>query len=206
MKLNYKTVQLSRRDFLKLVSTSGVGLVISIYLGACDTEIDIPETATITPINNTPTPQPTIQPTPQSPFVWEPDIKLKVDNNGTLTVIAFRSEMGQGIRTALAMLVADEMDIEWDNVRLEQALADSRFGDQITGGSRSISSYYNSMRKAGAAARQMLVNAASKMWGIDAEGCWTEAGYVVHSDGQQKIAYGDLVEIAANLDLPKTLE
>jgi isoquinoline 1-oxidoreductase beta subunit len=202
MNANRKTLLLSRRDFLKLVGTSGAGLVLSIYLGACDSEIAIPEKATITPIGITPTPQPT----PHPPFVWEPDIKLKVDNNGILTVISFRSEMGQGIRTALAMLVADEMDIEWENVRIEQALADPRYGDQITGGSRSISSYYNSMRMAGAAARQMLIEAASQVWGVAVGGCRTEAGHVIHNDAQQRIAYGELVEIAAKLDLPPKIE
>jgi isoquinoline 1-oxidoreductase beta subunit len=200
MNANRKTLQLSRRDFLKLVGTSGAGLVLAVYLDACtpDTDTPTPVATTITPIGATPT--------PHTPFIWEPDIKLRVDNNGILTVIAFRSEMGQGIRTALAMLVADEMDIEWENVRIEQALADSRFGDQTTGGSRSISTYYNSMRKAGAAARQMLINAASQVWGVEAYGCRTEAGQVVHSDGQHKLAYGELVEIAAKLDLPKKIE
>jgi isoquinoline 1-oxidoreductase beta subunit len=198
MHANRKTLWVSRRDFLKLAGASGAGLVLSIYLGACAPETAISEAATITPIDITPTPHP--------PFIWEPNIKLKVDNHGILTVIAFRSEMGQGIRTALAMLVADEMDIEWENVRIEQALADPRFGDQITGGSRSISTYYKSMRMAGAAARQVLIDAASQVWGVEADGCRTEVGHVVHPDGQQKIAYGDLVEIAANLDLPKTVE
>jgi len=198
MNTDHKTLRLTRRDFLKVVGTSGAGLALAVYLQACKPETAIPETTSVTPIVTTPTPQP--------PFAWEPDIKLRVDNHGILTVIAFRSEMGQGIRTALAMLVADEMDIEWENVRIEQAPADSRFGDQVTGGSQSISSYYSNMRRAGAAARQMLVNAAAQVWGVEADGCRTEAGQVVHSDGQQKIAYGDLVETAANLDLPKTIE
>ncbi len=198
MNVNHKTLWLSRRDFLKLVGTSGAGLMLAIYLEACTPEADTPEVASATPIGATPTPHP--------PFIWQPNIQLKVDNNGILTVIAFRSEMGQGIRTALAMLAADEMDIEWENVRIEQALADPRFGDQITGGSKSISTYYKSMRMAGAAARQLLINAASQVWGIEAEGCRTEAGHVVYPDGQQKIAYGDLVSAAAELDLPKIVE
>ena len=198
MNVNHKTLRLSRRDFLKLVGTSGAGLVLAVYLEACTPETATPEIALITPTSATPTPHP--------PFIWQPNIQLKVDNHGILTVIAFRSEMGQGIRTALAMLVADEMDIEWENVRIEQALADPKFGDQITGGSRSISTYYKSMRMAGATARQMLIDAASQLWGVEAAGCRTGAGQVVHPDGQQKIAYGNLVEIAANLDLPQKIE
>jgi isoquinoline 1-oxidoreductase subunit beta len=198
MGTNRKTLQLSRRDFLKLTGMTGAGLVLAVYLDACAPASATPEIFPVIPIDTTPTPRP--------PFDWVPNIKLKLDNNGILTVIAFRSEMGQGIRTALAMLVADELDIKWENVRIEQALADSRFGDQITGGSQSISSYYNSLRMAGAAARQMLINAASQLWGVGADGCRTETGYVFHPDGQQKIAYGDLVETAANLDLPKRVE
>jgi isoquinoline 1-oxidoreductase beta subunit len=198
MNVNQKTLRLSRRDFLKLVGTSGKGLVLAVYLEACTPETDTPEVAPTTPIAATPTPHP--------PFVWQPNVQLTVDNHGTLTVITFRSEMGQGIRTALAMLVADEMDIEWENVRIEQALADPRFGNQITGGSRSISTYYKSMRMAGATARQMLIDAASQVWGVEADGCRTEVGHVVHPDGQQKLAYGDLVEIAANLDLPQKFD
>jgi len=198
METNRKTFHLTRRDFLKLVGPSSAGLVLAIYLGACAPETATPETVIVTQAVATPTPRP--------PFVWEPNIKLRLDNSGILTVIAFRSEMGQGIRTALAMLVADELDVEWQNVRIEQALADSRFGDQVTGGSRSISTYYDSMRRAGAAARQMLINAASQVWAVEAGRCQTDAGHVLHPNGQQKIAYGDLVEIAADLDLPRTVD
>lgn len=197
MEINRKKLQISRRDFLKLAGPSSAGLVLAIYLGACVPETTTPEAVIITPVDVTPTLHP--------PFDWEPNIKLRLDNNGILTVIAFRSEMGQGIRTALAMLVADELDVVWQDVRIEQALADSRFGDQVTGGSQSITTYYNSMRQAGAIARQMLINAASQVWGVEAGRCRTDAGHVLHPDGQQKIAYGDLVAAAAELDFPKTI-
>jgi CO/xanthine dehydrogenase Mo-binding subunit len=85
-------------------------------------------------------------------FDWTPNIHVKVDADGVLTVTAFRSEMGQGIRTALAMLVAEELDVAWEQVRIDQALADPRYGDQVTGGSVSISTYYDAMRLAGATA------------------------------------------------------
>ncbi len=196
MNTNRKLLQLSRRDFLKLASTTGASLVLAIYLDACAPAT--PEIALVTPTDSTPAPRP--------PFDWEPNIYLKLDNNGILTVIAFRSEMGQGIRTALAMLVADELDIDWGNVRIEQAPADSKYGDQVTGGSQSISSYYGNMRSAGAVARQMLVNAAAQAWGVEAGSCQTEAGHVIHPDGGQKLAYAELVESAASLDVPKGVE
>jgi isoquinoline 1-oxidoreductase beta subunit len=191
--MNTKRLQLSRRDFLKLAGTTSAGLVLAVYLDACVPAT--PEIALVTPTDSIPTPLPSSG--------WEPNIYLKLDKEGILTVIAFRSEMGQGIRTALAMLVADEMDVDWENVRIEQALADSKYGSQLTGGSQSISSYYDVVRSAGATARQMLVEAAAQVWDVEAGDCRTEAGHVLHPDGGQKIAYGDLVEAAASLDVPQ---
>ena len=183
---------ISRRDFIKLVGAAGGGLVLAVYLDACASDTPIP--ATVTPMPPTSTPRP--------PFDWVPNIYLKVDNNGIATVTAFRSEMGQGIRTALAMLVAEELDVNWEAVRIEQAPADNRYGDQLTGGSVSISTYYLELRPAGAAARQMLVEAAAEVWGIDPVQCETEAGFVIHPDDTQKLPYGDLVEAAAKREVP----
>ena len=185
--------QLTRREFIKLVSAAGGGLVLSVYLDACASDAPIP--ATVTPLSPTSTPRP--------PFDWTPNFYLKMDQDGILTIYAFRSEMGQGIRTAIAMLVAEELDVDWNSVRIEQALTDSKYGDQLTGGSVSISHCYMGSRLAGAAVRQMLVEAAAGVWDVDAGQCKTEAGFVIHPDGQQKISYGDLVEAASKLDLPK---
>src|SRR6266540_1646321 len=117
--------QLTRRDFIKLVGAAGGGLVLAVYLDACAS--DAPVAATVTPLSPTAT--------PRSPFDWAPNFYLKMDQDGILTVYAFRSEMGQGIRTAIAMLVAEELDVDWSSVRIEQAPADSEYGDQLTGGS-----------------------------------------------------------------------
>jgi isoquinoline 1-oxidoreductase beta subunit len=190
------SAKLNRRDFLKLVAASTGGLVLAVYLEGC-ASAPTPEPATVTPA------LPTATATPLPPKDWAPNIFLKVDANGILTVTAFRSEMGQGIRTALAMLAADELDVEWARVRIEQAPADSKYGNQLTGGSESISGYADSLRTAGAVARQMLVNAAAQFWGVDAAGCRTESGQVFHPDGVQKRAYGELVEAAAKLELPR---
>jgi len=198
MTTKHKNIQLSRRDFLKLAGTTGAGLVLVVYLDACTPATATPEIAIVTSTDSTPTPRP--------PFDWEPNFYLKLDNNGILTVVAFRSEMGQGIRTALAMLIADELDVDWSVIRIEQAPADPKYGDQVTGGSVSVRNYYTGARKAGATARQMLVNAAAQAWGVEASGCQTEAGYVLHPDGEQKSAYGELVESAASLDVPKDVQ
>jgi isoquinoline 1-oxidoreductase beta subunit len=187
--------QLTRRDFIKLVGAAGGGLVLAVSLDACASDAPIP--VTVTPLS------PTSTPTPRAPFDWAPNIFLKVDQDGILTVYAFRSDMGQGIRTAIAMLVAEELDVDWSAVRIEQVPADPRYGDQLTGGSVSISSNYSGLRLAGAVARQMLVEAAADIWDADPAQCTTEAGFVIHPDKQQKIPYGDLVEAASKKDIPK---
>jgi isoquinoline 1-oxidoreductase beta subunit len=114
--------------------------------------------------------------------------------------------MGQGVRTAIAMIVAEELDIDWSAVRVEQTQANSAYGDQVTGGSVSVSKHYSTLRLAGAAARQMLVAAAAQTWGVEKESCLTENGWVIHPDVDQRIAYGELVKTAATLPVPKRSE
>ncbi len=189
-----KVIHLTRRDFLKLAGTAGAGLALSVYLDACAPAADPPALAPVFPTDSGPTPIPSLE--------WEPNIYLKIDQQGILTVTAFRSEMGQGIRTAIAMLIADELDLEWNSVRIEQALADASYGDQVTGGSQSIRRHYDTLRKAGATARQMLVNAAAQTWAVAADQCQTDVGQVIHPDGNQKLAYGQLVQAAAEMDIP----
>lgn len=184
--------RLNRRDFIKLVGVAGGGLVLSVYLDACASDAPLP--ATVTPVSLTSTPRP--------PFDWAPNFYLSIDQDGLLTVTAFRSEMGQGIRTAIAILVAEELDVDWNSVRIEQAPADRKFGNQLTGGSASISTYYSGLRSAGAIARQMLVEAAAQVWDVDPAGCESEAGFVVHPDGEQRLSYGELAEAASKLEPP----
>src|SRR5262245_8762041 len=102
---------INRRDFIKLVGVGSGSLVLAIYLDACTPEV--PETPTAIPATATSTPE------PPPPFEWTANIYLKVDQNGIATITAFRSEMGQGIRTATAMLVAEELDVNWDSVHIE---------------------------------------------------------------------------------------
>lgn len=181
--------KLNRRDFLKLAGSAGGGLVLALYLDSCDfPPVGLPA-------------EPSTG-SSSGPSVLTPNIYVKVDNQGILTVTAFRTEMGQGIRTALAMLAAEELDIAWENVRIEQAPADRRYGNQSTGGSVSISTYYSGMRTAGAVARQMLIQAAAQTWNVKTDDCATEPGFVIHPNKTKKLAYGELVEVAAKLDPP----
>ncbi len=184
--------KISRRDFLKMTGIASGSLVLAVYLEGCLSGTETPTIISVTPESSA---------TPQPPFIWEPDIYLKLDQNGILTFTAFRSEMGQGIRTALAMLVAEELDLEWSSVNIVQADADRKYGDQLTGGSVSMSTYYNAMRQVGATARQMLIEAAAQTWDVDTAQCKSEAGFVIHPDQAQKLSYGDLVEAASKIQL-----
>jgi isoquinoline 1-oxidoreductase beta subunit len=132
----------------------------------------------------------------------EPNIYLRIAGDGMITVTAFRSEMGQGVRTAIAMILAEELDANWDFIRIEQAPADRRYGNQVTGGSVSISGSFFDLRMAGAAIRQMLVNAAADVWGVNPNACTTMPGYVIHPKGEQKLSYGQLAGTASELKIP----
>ncbi len=134
---------------------------------------------------------------------FTPNIYLTVDNTNNLTVTAFRSEMGQGIRTALAMMIADELDMPWENVQIEQAPADPAYGDQVTGGSASISTSNLTVRLAGSSARLMLIRAAAQHWEVKPDDCTTAAGFVIHPNGEQKLSYGELAGAASEQAIPK---
>jgi len=186
---------LNRRDFLKVLGASGASLLVGIYLGGCD--------PVETPGDDTSISKPAIPEINLPEEVFEPDIYLKIDPDGTTTLTAFRSEMGQGVRTAIAMILAEELDANWDTVVIQQAPADSAYGNQVTGGSASISGSYMELRMAAAKVRQMLVNAAAEVWGIASQDCSTDTGFVLHSDGLQKLSYGALAGSASEQKIPK---
>lgn len=132
-----------------------------------------------------------------------PSIFLGIDVDGTVHIVAHRSEMGTGIRTALPIVVAEELDADWSRVKIEQAIGDGRYGSQNTDGSQSIRQFYDTMREAGASARKMLIQAASAQWGVPAAECETEPHFVVHRASKRRAAYGSLVTAASKLPVPK---
>lgn len=131
-----------------------------------------------------------------------PNVFVSLARDGTVTIFSHRSEMGQGIRTSLPMIVADELEADWSKVRIEQAPGDAKYGDQYTDGSRSVVKNFQRMREFGAAARTMLEQAAAKQWGVDAAECKAQNHSVVHAASGKSIAFGDLVEAAAALPVP----
>jgi len=135
-----------------------------------------------------------------------PSVYLGIDPDGTVWIVASRSEMGTTSRTTLPLVVADELDADWKRVKIEQALGDSRYGDQNTDGSHSIRSFYDAMREAGATARLMLIQAAAQQWGVPAAACVTDLHVVVHRSTNRRAGYGELVKAAAKLPVPKREE
>jgi isoquinoline 1-oxidoreductase beta subunit len=167
----------TRREFLRATSVSGTALLLEIgWPGRVAVAMDA--------------------------GVFRPNAWLRIDGDGAVTITVGKSEMGQGVRTALPMLVAEELDVDLAGVSLLQAVPGPSFGRLRTGGSSSVYGSWGPLRKAGAAAREMLVSAASAHWGVEASECRSERGEVVHSPTGRRVAYGSLVEAASKLKVP----
>ena len=184
---------LSRRGFLKgLAGTSafvlGVSLMPKKLLAAGG------DVASINPAG------------PMKKAPLQPGVYLAIDTDGTVYVIAHRSEMGNGVRTSLPRIVADELDADWARVKVVQATGDEKYGDQDTDGSHSVVSFFIPLREAGAAARLMLVRAAAQQWNVPAAECSTELHAVVHKSSGKKLGYGEVAEAASKLEVPKKEE
>jgi isoquinoline 1-oxidoreductase beta subunit len=170
----------TRRAFLVSGAAGGAALVIGFRFSA-DTLAQAPQE------KKTP-----------NPF----DAWVHIGKNGGVTLITAKSEMGQGALTALPMILADELEVDWSGVRVEQAPTDPSIYDHGTGGSGSIAGSYLPLRQAGAAAREMLIRAAAIAWNVEPATCRAEKGYVVHGPRRRRLAYGELVEAAAKLPIP----
>src|SRR5271169_1006586 len=166
---------LSRREFVTAGVAAGAGLVIGFYL---------PRGAS------------------SGKESFSPNAYLRITPDNKVTIVVARSEMGQGVRTALPMILAEELEADWKEIEVEQAGASTLFGDQTTGGSASIRTTWDPMRKAGAAAREMLISAAALNWGVPRSACTAESGHIKHAATNRSLSYGDLVEKAATLPIP----
>jgi len=137
---------------------------------------------------------------------FDPTVWMSIAADGTVTIVAHRSEMGCGSRTALPLVVADELDADWTRVKIEQAIGDPKYGEQDTDGSHSVRSNFELMRQVGATGRAMLISAAATQWNVAAKECSTEPHSVVHGASGRKLGYGDLAAAAAKLPVPKKEE
>ncbi|MFA3783168.1 molybdopterin cofactor-binding domain-containing protein [Melioribacteraceae bacterium 4301-Me] len=174
----------TRREFIKVFSLSSTSLFLVSYLPADNwlAKLD------------------------GEPKIFSPSVYLKIDSNGIVTIIVHRSEMGQGVRTSLPMLLAEELEVDWEKIRIEQAEGDKKYGNQVTGGSTSIRRSWEPFRIAGATAREMLITAAAARWKVKSSDCKAENGYVINKINNKKISYGDLVEDASKLPVPKNVK
>ena len=166
---------LSRREFVAAGVAAGAGLVVGFYL-------------------------PHRSQSGQN--VFSPNAYLRITPDNKVTIVVARSEMGQGVRTALPMILAEELEADWKQIEIEQAGASTLFGDQSTGGSASIHTTWDPMRKAGAAAREMLISAAALTWGVPRSGCTAENSTIKHAVSNRRLTYGELVEKASTLPIP----
>jgi isoquinoline 1-oxidoreductase beta subunit len=180
-------LNLSRRGFLRAGATVSGGLILGVYI---------------------PTANNSARAADDKRAALAPNAFVRVGADESVTVVANHSEMGQGVYTSLALLVAEELDADWSKVRVESAPADpaynhALYGMQITGGSTSTWTEWERLRKAGAAARAMLVAAAAAAWKVEPRECRTEGGNVLHPASGKRESYGKLVAAAAKLNPPK---
>jgi isoquinoline 1-oxidoreductase beta subunit len=134
--------------------------------------------------------------------VLQPNVYLAIDTDGTVFIVCHRSEMGSGNRTGLPRIVADELDADWNRVKVVQATGDAKYGDQDTDGSHSVVSFFEPLREAGASARLMLVRAAAQTWNVPEKECTTDCSCVMHKASGKKLGYGELAATAAKLSVP----
>ncbi len=201
---DHESSLLTRRAVLK----GAVGFQLALYLGGLDRLTativnaslhgDLPDALPGGSPGDAPGQAPAGEPVALS--AW---IKIGADEQVTITIT--RSEMGQGVRTSLAMIVADELDADWERVRVTQAPAGGPNGGQTTVGSQSVQSLWRApspLRTAGATARAMLITAAAQAWQVPAADCRTEPGAVVHAASGRRLSYGALAAAAARLPVP----
>jgi isoquinoline 1-oxidoreductase beta subunit len=143
---------------------------------------------------------------PQTGGNFAPNVYVNLLENGDVEIVCHRSEMGQGVRTSVMQVIADEMEADWDRVTLLQATGDAKYGDQNTDGSTSIRKQFDLLRNAGAVARHMLVAAAAETWGVPASDCVGRNHAVHHQASGKSLGYGELAGKAATLPVPAEVE
>jgi isoquinoline 1-oxidoreductase beta subunit len=167
----------SRRDFLKFSSLTAGGFLLGVNFQCAGPKGEI--------------------------ITFAPNVYISLTSENEVILVAHRSEMGTGIRTSLPMIMADELGADWSKIKIVQAEGDEdKYGNQNTDGSFSVRMFYEPMRKAGATARQMLINAAAQKWEVDPSECITENSQVLLKGTRKKVDFGELIEALQVMELP----
>ena len=178
---------LSRRNFLKTSVLASGGMLIGFnFLQACKPEAKMPVDIASLNFNDF-------------------NAFIKISDEGYVTIYSPNPEIGQGVKTSMPMIIAEELDVEWNKVNVAQGALDTKnFTRQVAGGSQSIRQGWDALRQTGATAKQMLINAAAVKWNVDASTCTASKGTITNANGET-LSYGDVVKEAAVLDVPENV-
>ncbi len=173
--------KINRRSFLHVTALAGGGLMLGLYPKAATALAQVP---------------PRMAPLVPADFI-------RIAPSGIVTITAKNTEIGQNVLNTLPMLIAEELDVDWKDVKIVRADADNKYGPQFTGGSSATPMNWEPMRQVGAAGRQMLIAAAAQTWGIAATECSTASGRVLHKASNRSASYGELATKAATMPVPE---
>lgn len=170
---------INRRSFLQVSALAGGGFMLGLY----------PRATAIAQIG-------------RGPEILAPTDFIRIAPNGIVTLTAKNTEIGQNVLNTLPMLIAEELDVEWKDVTIIRADADSKYGMQFTGGSSATPMNWEPMRQVGAAGRQMLIAAAAQTWEVTLSECSTASGRVYHKASNRSLGYGELASKAVTMPVP----
>ncbi|MEZ4902646.1 MAG: molybdopterin cofactor-binding domain-containing protein [Spirosomataceae bacterium] len=170
----------TRRDFLKVSALTGGAMLLSMVLPGYEAKAASTAMAEDNMLN----------------------MYIKIKPDGTIVLLAPNPEIGQGVKTSLPVIVAEELAVDWKKIQVEFSPIDTKYGRQVAGGSGSVRGRFAELRKMGAAAREMFVNAAAQTWNVPANECTAENGEVLHKSSGKKLSYGELTAKAATMEVP----